>query len=363
MAVIERKTKAVPVDIPLTITALALSFIGILNLASAGNTTFYWHRQLFSLFIGIVACVSISSLDYRTWNRHAYLIYGIVILILIITVVFGTKISGTRAWLRLGLLSIQPSEFMKFSAILAMARYFHEQRLSGPYGLKELSIPFLIAVIPAGLIMAQPDLGTTVMLLAVLGSMILFAGVRKNLTIGAMVIALASFPLMWKLLAPHQKNRILTFLNPERDPTGAGYNVIQSMVAVGSGRLFGKGYRLGSQTALRYLPERHSDFAFSVIGEEWGFIGSIVVLCLLAFLVFWALRIAMRAKDRFAMLCAVGVAALIFWHSAVNVSMTLGAFPVVGIPLPFLSYGGSFLITIYGAIGLLMSIEGRRFMF
>lgn len=363
MAVIERKVKAVPVDLPLTITALLLSFIGILNLASAGSTSIYWHRQLFSLFIGIVACVSISTLDYRTLNRQAYIIYGTVIFILIITVAFGTKISGTRAWLRLGLLSIQPSEFMKFSAIVAMAKYFHDQRLSGPYGLKELGVPFLIAIVPVGLIMAQPDLGTTLMLLVVLGSMILFAGVRRKLTIGAGVIILASFPLVWKLLAPHQKSRILTFLNPERDPTGAGYNVIQSMVAVGSGRLFGKGYRLGSQTALRYLPERHSDFAFSVIGEEWGFIGSLVVLLLLAFLVFWALRIAMRAKDRFGMLCAVGVSALIFWHTAINISMTLGAFPVVGIPLPFLSYGGSFLITVYASIGLLMSIEGRRFMF
>lgn len=363
MAIVERKTKTISVDLPLTIVALLLSFIGLLNLASAGSTSVYWHRQLFSLFIGIVACVSISSLDYRTLNRQAYIIYGGVILVLIITVLFGTKISGTRAWLRLGLLSIQPSEFMKLAAIVAMAKYFHDQRLAGPYGLKELGIPFLITIIPAGLIMVQPDLGTTVTLLAVLSSMILFAGVKKKLTISIATIALASFPLIWKLLAPHQKSRILTFLNPERDPTGAGYNVIQSMVAVGSGRLFGKGYRLGSQTALRYLPERHSDFAFSVVGEEWGFIGSLLVLGLLAFLVFWALRIAMRAKDRFGMLCAVGVAALIFWHTAINISMTLGAFPVVGIPLPFLSYGGSFLITVYAAIGLLMSIEGRRFMF
>jgi rod shape determining protein RodA len=214
-----------------------------------------------------------------------------------------------------------------------------------------------------GLIMLQPDLGTTVMLTFILGSMILFAGLRRYLVIGTTVIGIASAPLAWFFLAPHQQDRIKAFINPESDPMGIGYNAIQSMVAVGSGRIFGKGYRLGTQTALKYLPERHSDFAFSVLGEEWGFFGCMIVLLLFLFIVIWALRIASQSRDRFGCLAGIGIASMIFWHLTVNVAMTLGAFPVVGIPIPFLSYGGSFLITTFAGIGLLMSIEGRRLMF
>ncbi len=161
----------------------------------------------------------------------------------------------------------------------------------------------------------------------------------------------------------HQKNRIFAFIDPHVDPTGIGYNAIQSMVAVGSGKLFGKGYQLGTQTALQYLPERHSDFAFSVLGEEWGFFGCTIVLALFLFIMLWALWISSLSRDRFGLIAGIGIAAMIFWHVVINVAMTLGAFPVVGIPLPFLSYGGSFLITTFAGIGLLMSVEGRRFMF
>jgi len=351
------------IDWPLAAATLALASIGVFNLTSAGPTPMFWHRQFLSLVLSIVTLAAISGIDYRILMRVAYPFYAITLILLAITVVKGTMVMGHGSWIRWGWFSMQPSEFAKLAAILAMARYFHDQRVGGPYGIKELAVPVLIAIVPIGLIMLQPDLGTTAMFTFILGSMILFAGVRKRLLIGAVVSGLAFTPIAWKLLAPHQKNRIWAFLNPQSDPMGIGYNAIQSMVAIGSGKILGKGYRLGTQTALKYLPERHSDFAFSVLGEEWGFFGAMIVLLLFLFIVIWGLRISSQSRDRFGCLAGIGITAIIFWHSSVNVAMTLGAFPVVGIPLPFLSYGGSFLITISAGIAILMSINNRRLMF
>jgi len=188
-------------------------------------------------------------------------------------------------------------------------------------------------------------------------------GVRRRLLITGIMLALVAAPVAWPLMSPHQKNRMYAFINPQVDPTGIGYNVIQSMVTIGSGGVFGKGYKLGTQTALKYLPEVHTDFVFSVLAEEWGFIGSLIVLACFTFILLWGIRIASVAKDRFGALVAVGIVFMIFWHSVINVAMTLGAFPVVGIPLPFMSYGGSFLVSVMAGIGLLMSIEERKFMF
>jgi rod shape determining protein RodA len=211
--------------------------------------------------------------------------------------------------------------------------------------------------------MLQPDLGTMVMLAFIVGGVILFVGVDRRLLTAGTALVLVAAPLSWFIMAQHQKNRIIAFINPQADPVGIGYNVIQSMVAVGSGKFTGKGYKLGTQTALKYLPERHTDFVFSVLGEEWGFIGSILVLSAFLFILFWGVRIAAGAKDRFGALTALGVVLMIFFHTVINIAMTAGVFPVVGIPLPFMSYGGTFLISVLSGIGLLMSIEGRRFMF
>lgn len=366
MAVSEKKP-AIPLsmDWPLVSAALLLCLIGIVNLASAGagEDISRWPRQLVALGIGVAAMAVISNIDYRYLNRSAYPLFAVTLLLAMFTLIFGREVHGTRAWIRIGSMSVQPSEFVKIGAILAMSKFFHDQRVGGPYGAMELRIPLVIIAISTVLIKLQPDTGTTVMLVLILGSIILFAGVRRYLIIGTVVFGLVSTPFVWKLLAPHQKDRVWTFINPESDPLGRGYNVIQSMVAVGSGEITGKGYRLGSQTALKYLPERHSDFAFSVLGEEWGFLGSSLVLILFVFIIIWALRIASLSRDRFGCLVGIGVAAMLFWHMTINIAMTLGAFPVMGIPLPFLSYGGSFLITTLAGIGMLMSIEGRRFMF
>ena len=357
------KKVAMTFDWPLLTAVLLLNAIGLLNLASAAPTPAFWHRQLFSFVISLGIMMLVASVDYRIFLRFGYVIYGLTLLLLIITVLTGTYVSGSRSWLRIGAFSMQPSEFVKIGAILAMAKYFHEQRLGGPHGLRELLTPAMIGLCPAGLIMLQPDLGTAAMLMFIVTVMLIFVGVRRRVLIAGVAMALVLAPLSWKFMAPHQKSRIYAFINPEADPSGIGYNVIQSMVTIGSGRLFGKGYKLGTQTALRYLPERHTDFVFSVLGEEWGFIACIFVMAIFLFIMLWGLRIASGAKDRFGAIAALGVVAMIFWHTAVNVAMTLGLFPVVGIPLPFLSYGGSFLLSVMAGIGLLMSIEERRFMF
>jgi len=357
------KKVTISLDWPLLAAVLFLSIAGLLNLASAANSSAFWHRQAFSLVISLGMMTVVAGLHYRFFERAAYPIYAVTLILLVITVLVGTVAGGTKGWLRIGWFSLQPSEPMKIGVILALAKFFHDQRAGGPYGLTQLIKPLLIGLCPAILIMLQPDLGTTVMLMMIIGGMILFVGVRRRLIYLGIAIMIIATPLSWNVMQTHQKNRILAFVNPHSDPTGIGYNVIQSMVAVGSGKLAGKGYKLGTQTALRYLPERHTDFVFSVVGEEWGFIGSIIILITFLFILLMGLRISHDAKDRFGSLVALGVVLMIFCHTVVNVAMTLGSFPVVGIPLPFLSYGGSFLLTIMAGIGLIMSIEERKNMF
>jgi len=342
---------------------LFLSVVGLVNLVSASPTPNFWHRQLISFVIGFGMMMLVAGIHYRLFEQVAYPFYALIMMFLLLTVLWGTLIGGSRSWLRIGPWSMQPSEFVKIATVLAMAKYFHDQHVGGPYGLRQLLTPALIGLCPVTLIMLQPDLGTATMLGFIVVGMILFVGVRRRLIVVGVVLAMVMAPLSWKVMKAHQKDRIYAFINPGVDPTGTGYNVIQSMVTVGSGRVVGKGYKLGTQTALKYLPEVHTDFVFSVLGEEWGFIGCFILLGCFLFLLLWGIKIAAGAKDRFGALTALGVVLLIFWHTVINIAMTLGVFPVVGIPLPFLSYGGSFLISVFVGMGMLMSIEERRFMF
>jgi rod shape determining protein RodA len=218
--------------------------------------------------------------------------------------------------------------------------------------------------VPALLIMKQPDLGTAVMIILVAASIMLFVGVRLSTMVAIVGAIIPLLFLGWQFgLREYQKNRVLNFLNPERDPLGSGYHLIQSKIAVGSGGVIGKGYMQGTQTQLRFLPEQHTDFAFSVFAEEWGFMGCLVLLLLYMFLIMWGLQIANRCNDRFGSMLAVGVTAMLFWHVVINVGMVIGLFPVVGVPLPFFSYGGTSMVTSMMGIGILLNIHMRRFMF
>jgi len=270
---------------------------------------------------------------------------------------------GATRWLSVGGIGLQPSEVMKIVSIIVLARYFTEKSNPQGFTLRDLLLPGALLLVPVLLVMKQPDLGTAMLLLAIGGTMALFAGIRRS-TLLALVIAGAAAAFGgWFLLHDYQRQRIYTFLNPEQDPLKSGYHIIQSKIAVGSGGLFGQGFRKGTQAQLSFLPERHTDFAFSVFAEEWGFTGCLLVLVLYLLIVLWGLYISRRASDRFGMFLALGVSAMLFWHIVVNLAMVIGLLPVVGVPLPLFSYGGTSMITSMTGIGLLLNVSMRRFMF
>jgi rod shape determining protein RodA len=280
-----------------------------------------------------------------------------------VVLLFGKTAMGATRWIDLGFFHLQPSEIMKIVIIIALARYFSKSRHFRGYSLRELMIPFVLLGIPALLIMKQPDLGTAMLIIFIGATITLFAGIGRWTLLILSVMGAGAAWGGWFLLRDYQRERIHTFLNPERDPLGSGYHIIQSKIAVGSGGLFGKGYMDGTQSQLSFLPERHTDFVFSVLAEEWGFVGSSILLLLYLFLIIWGIYIARRASDRFGMFLAVGVVAMIFWHIVVNLGMVIGLSPVVGGPLPLFSYGGTNMVTTMIGVGLLLNVSMRRFMF
>ena len=348
--------------------ALAIASIGILNLYSAtakmemSGTPLYL-KQIFWLLIGLTVMVTIAFIEYRFYSDFAYIIYVIAFFLLLVVMGYGMITSGAQRWIRIGSLSFQPSEFVKITLIMALAKFFHRPPNREGYTLRNLALPFLLAFLPIVLILKQPDLGTAIILLLIFVSVLLFVRIRWSslLTIG--VAGAAVIPLLWRFLKEYQKRRIITFFNPDLDPLGAGYHLIQSKIAVGSGGIIGKGFMKGTQCKLGFLPEQQTDFIFSALGEEWGLIGSLLLVGLYVALILWGLRIAVEAKDRFGAILSFGVVAMFFWHVFINIGMVVGMMPVVGIPLPFLSYGGSFLISTLIGIGLLLNVSMRRFLF
>ena len=347
---------------------LLIASIGILNLYSAttkvevSGTPFYL-KQIFWLLIGLAVMMTIAFMEYRFYSDFAYIIYTVALALLLAVLGYGIITSGAQRWFRIGPLSFQPSEFVKLSLILALAKFFHRPPHRKGYSLKHLPFPFFLILLPAGLILKQPDLGTAIILLLVFFSILVFVKVRWSslLTIG--LAGATAVPLLWGFLKEYQKKRIMTFFNPDLDPLGAGYHLIQSKIAVGSGGIIGKGFMKGTQSKLGFLPEQQTDFIFSALGEEWGLIGSLSLLGLYFALILWGLRIAVQAKDRYGAILAFGVVAMLFWHVFINIGMVLGMMPVVGIPLPLLSYGGSFMISTLIGIGLLLNVSMRRYLF
>ena len=354
-------------DWTLLLLVLAISLIGLLNIYSSGLNTAYsgqdyvYIRQFQWIVVGLVFMIIGFSVDYRMIGRYSYLIYAFSILLLVVVFFYGYATRGSQRWIVLGGFTFQPSEMVKITLILALARYFDDHRVMTPYRLRELCVPALITLVPFLLVLKQPDLGTAIVLFIIFCSMTLFIGVRWKSLTGAAISGLLLIPLGWFFLKDYQKERIMTFFNPDSDPLGAGYHVIQSIIAVGSGGLLGKGFLRGTQTQLRFLPERHTDFVFSVFAEEWGFLGGIFLLVLFMALIMWGLKIALHSRDFSGTMISVGITSLIFWEVFVNIGMVLGILPVVGIPLPFLSYGGSSMVMLMLGIGLLMNVSIRRF--
>lgn len=354
-------------DWPTLVTAGLISALGVLNIYSStyphpeGVTPLYL-KQVYWLVLGFGVLFLILALDYRTLIRYGYPFYIFCLCLLVLVMVIGRTTSGSQRWLPLGFISFQPSELAKIGLILVMARFFTEKELAQGYSLRDLAIPFLLLALPALLVFKQPDLGTVVLLGFIFLSILIFMGVRSRawLTLGA-ACAIAA-PIFWFFLKDYQKTRLRVFLDPELDPLKTGYHITQSKIAVGSGGFWGKGFLKGTQSQLHFLPEQHTDFVFSVWAEEWGFVGSFVLLFLLLFLVSRGLKIASNSKDRGGSVLAIGVSAMIFWQAFINIGMVVGIVPVVGVPLPLFSYGGTSLVTTLIGIGILMNVSMRRFM-
>ncbi len=348
---------------------LTLVGLGIMNLYSASSgfpavgRPVYIKQAVF-LAVGLVAMLVTLFFDYHHLERSAYLLYAFGLILLVLVFLTGRSIYGTQRWLDVPLFSFQPSEMVKVFTIAVLARYFSRREYPQGLRLRDLVLPILILGVPFYLIYKQPDLGTALHLAIACLSVIFFLKIRWYVLLILSVFATVALPVVWSLLLKsYQKERIWAFINPSRDPLGSGYHIIQSKIAVGSGHLWGKGFMEGTQSQSGFLPARHTDFAFSVLAEEWGFLGSMVILVLFFLLIIAGLRIVSRSQDRFGAVLGLGLVTLIFWQFFINISMVIGLMPVVGIPLPFISYGGTSLVTIFIAVGLLLNINMRRFMF
>jgi len=318
-------------------------------------------KQLIWFGCALVAMAAGFSFNYKLLDRWGQPLYLVCILLLVYVLFFGKYIGGSRRWLIIGPVSIQPSELMKIAVIIALARYYSKDANTRGYTLRELIKPFVLTMIPFVLIVKQPDLGTAGLLLLIACSITIFVKIERRSLIYLFVSCAAVIPLVWFFLKEYQKRRILVFLNPDRDPLGSGYHIIQSKIAIGSGMISGKGFLKGTQNALSFLPEEHTDFIFSVLAEEWGFMGSVFLVLLFLLLIFWGLNIAQGCREPFGTIVAVGITSMIFWQVIINIGMTMGLMPVVGVPLPFISYGGSSVLTTSIGIGLLMNVSMRRF--
>jgi rod shape determining protein RodA len=351
---------------------LLLIFIGamsVLNLYSATypvrneEGTQIFVKQVYWYLIGFGVLLMMTTFDYHHLLRLAYPAYFFSVILLILVLAIGDVRSGSQRWLHLGGFTFQPAELMKITLVILLAKFYEDRSQINEFRLRDLWQPLAFIAVPCLLIVKEPDLGTALTVLIVSFSVILFAKLKWRSLATLVIGCLLPAPFLWSMLKEYQQRRILIFLNPEMDPLGAGYHINQSKIAIGSGMAWGKGFLKGTQTRLHFLPEQHTDFAFSVLAEEWGFLGAMVLLLLFVFLIFWGLNIAKNSKDKFGALIALGVVSIVFWQLAINVSMATGLIPVVGIPLSLLSYGGSSIISLMAGMGLLMNISMRRFMF
>lgn len=336
--------------------------IGFAMLYSAGKGSFHpWaSAQMMRFGLGFAMMIAAALIDIRYWLRYAYLIYLGCLVLLGAVEVMGDIGMGAQRWIDLGVVRLQPSEMMKVALILALARYFHGLSAEDIGRPVMLLMPTAMAFAPAALVMKQPDLGTAGMLLMTGGAVFFAAGVRLWKFALLLVVGLASGPVAWGLLHDYQRDRVLTFLNPERDPLGAGYHTLQAIIGFGSGGVTGRGFMQGTQSQLNFLPEKQTDFIFTMLAEEFGLVGSLTLLLLYFLLICYGFAIAFRARSQFARLLALGLTTNLFLYVSINMAMVMGLFPVVGIPLPLVSYGGTVLLTVMGSMGLVMSCYIHR---
>jgi rod shape determining protein RodA len=353
-----------------------ISLIGIAAVYSATYTSrgpsSLFTKQLVWVSIGLIVMFLSLIPDYHTVGRYAYVLYALSLVLLFLVMVMGKTGMGAQRWLAIGPFAFQPSELAKISLTLALARYFAEDPKQGDYELKDLVVPAVMVLVPLMLVLKQPDLGTAIMLFLTSSIIVMLAGIRLRsvmtvFLIGATIASLVFLvsPVrhkIWGSLKPYQQNRIKAFIDPSSDPLGSGYHANQSKISVGSGQITGRGYRKGTQSQMAFLPERHTDFIFAVIAEETGLVGSSVLLFLYLLLLLVGVDAAKNAKDRLGVLMAGGIVAMLSLYVFINMGMAVGIVPVVGVPLPLVSYGGTSIITTFLSLGILLNIQSRRFM-
>jgi rod shape determining protein RodA len=356
----------------------ALALVGAVGVYSATHSAEgpppLWIDHLGRLAMGFAALLVVTAIDYHVLLRYAWHLFALSTATLLAVEVIGMVGMGAQRWLSLGVVSVQPSEFFKIALVLMLARSFGDLRKPSPFSIGD-ALPSLAAtLVPLALVLKQPDLGTAVIIAGIYGVMLFVAGVELRLFGWLVGGGLAAAGMLFGLHAArivnvfgflhgYQLRRLRVLFNPDLDPLGAGYHINQSKIAIGSGGFAGKGFLHGTQSGLNFLPQQHTDFIFSVISEEWGFLGAIAVIALMAGVIFWAVNTARRARDFSGSLLAMGVATIFFLHCAINIGMTTGIVPVVGLPLPLLSYGGSSVLTTFIGIGLIMNVRMRRFVY
>lgn len=355
-------------DRAIFLSALSIFIFGLFILYSATQakglpfSESYILRQVSWMLIGMTLLLFIINISYQKLVDISYILYGINIALLILVLILGRARLGAQRWFSIGAFTFQPSEFIKLNLILALSNYIGTKR-EDMKRLKSLIIPLLLLGLPFGLVLLQPDLGTALLLVPIFFSVLLIGGASLKHIIAFIALGLASLPFFWNFLHGYQRQRLEVFLNPNIDPLGAGYTIIQSKIAIGSGGIFGKGWLAGTQNQLNFLPERHTDFIFSVVGEEWGLLGALGLVLLYFLILKRALNIASSTSDIYGKSIATGISVMLALQVVINIGMTIGIMPVVGIPLPLVSYGGSSLIATFIAIGILLNVGARRSVF
>ncbi len=339
-----------------------LASVGIIMLYSAANGN--WHpwalAQLIRFGLGFGAMLVMAFVDIRIFLRFSYWIYFIVLGLLFIVEVAGYVGMGAQRWINLGFMKLQPSELMKIALVMALAKYFNSITLQRIESIKGIILPLAMVLLPVGLVLMQPDLGTALMLLFTAGAMFFAVGVQLwkfGLVITGIIVSL---PIAWQFLHTYQKNRVLTFLDPERDPLGTGYHIIQSKIALGSGGVFGKGFLNGTQSHLNFLPEKHTDFIFTMLSEEFGLIGAIFVIFINFLIIAYSYVFALRSTSYYGKLLAIGLTTSYFLYVIINIAMVLGLLPVVGVPLPLISYGGTVILSVMTGFGIILAVNTNR---
>ena len=344
----------------LLLTALAAIGFAMLFSAANGKWDPWASRQVARFSIGMALLIVVAVIDIRIWMRYAYAVYFASLALLVAVELIGSTGMGATRWIDLGVVTLQPSELAKIGLILAMARYFHGVSIEEIGGIVPLAWGAFLIAVPVALVLRQPDLGTAVLMALIGATMLFLAGIRMRIFVASGIAAIAAMPVLWHFLRDYQKQRILTFFNPETDPLGAGYHILQSKIALGSGGLFGKGFLQGTQSHLNFLPEKQTDFIFTMLAEEFGMVGGLVLIALYLLVAIYGLAIALRSRNQFGRLVAMGVTVAFMFNVFINIAMVMGIVPVVGMPLPLISYGGSSMLTLLFAFGLLMNVYVHR---